>query len=150
MGFVVEFGFDLVAGAAGSPPAFHLRVPRQWIATLDHEILHDAVERGAVVKPFFGEGLEVFHRPGRYVGPEFNDHFTRRCFDDRDFVHGLSEYEFAGGCYFTESAGTILTLSSPTRFAGLLGSPYLLGPTAVSPILPSTSSPLIRRPKAVY
>src|SRR5450432_856385 len=52
--------------------------------------------------------------------------------------------------YFTESAGTIFTLSSATRVVGLLDSPPMLRVTDVSPIFPRTSSPLINFPKAVY
>src|SRR5205814_8340218 len=52
--------------------------------------------------------------------------------------------------YFTESAGTILTLSITTRLIGLLGSPVLFLVTGMSPIFSSTSWPLIRLPKVVY
>ncbi len=54
------------------------------------------------------------------------------------------------GSYFTESAGTILTLSRVTRVSGLLSSPPGARPTGVAPILSRTSRPLITLPKAVY
>src|SRR5882672_10271350 len=47
--------------------------------------------------------------------------------------------------YFTESAGTILMLSTPTRLFGRSG-----GCVGVVAIFSSTSSPLINFPKAVY
>src|SRR5262245_7447391 len=52
--------------------------------------------------------------------------------------------------YFTALAATILMLSTLTRTVGLLGSPLALGATGVSPIFPSTSSPLLSLPNAVY
>ena len=52
--------------------------------------------------------------------------------------------------YFSESAGTILMLSIATRLVGLLISPALFRVTAVSPILSSTSLPLISFPNVVY
>src|SRR5258706_13170659 len=48
-------------------------------------------------------------------------------------------------CYFTESAGTILMLSTPMRLLGRSG-----GWVGVVAIFSSTSSPLINLPKAVY
>ena len=56
----------------------------------------------------------------------------------------------ARSTYFAEFAGTILMLSITTRLVGLLFSPELLLVTGVSPILPSTSSPLINLPNVVY
>src|SRR5437588_6431897 len=52
--------------------------------------------------------------------------------------------------YLAESPGTILMLSTPTRVVGLLFSPPPEEVVATSPIFPSTSSPLIKQPKAVY
>src|ERR1044071_8827767 len=49
-----------------------------------------------------------------------------------------------------DSAGTMEMLSTPTRALGLLISPPLFWVTGVSPMVPSTSSPRIRRPNAVY
>ncbi len=51
---------------------------------------------------------------------------------------------------FTESAGTILTLSMTTRLVGLLFSPELLTSTGVRAIFSRTSSPLTNFPKVVY
>src|SRR5256885_10237604 len=56
----------------------------------------------------------------------------------------------ARSTYFTESAGTILMLSTVTRFVGLLRSPLSLMVTSVSPIFPTTSSPFMIFPNAVY
>ena len=47
-------------------------------------------------------------------------------------------------------AETILMLSTVTRFMGLLFSPELLIVVGMSPIFPSTLSPLITFPKVVY
>src|SRR2546430_12103610 len=47
-------------------------------------------------------------------------------------------------------AGTISIFSTETRVVGLLFSPLLLDITGVSPNLPSTSSPLMSFPNAVY
>src|SRR5204863_8362232 len=52
--------------------------------------------------------------------------------------------------YFTESAGTILTLSITTRFVGLLVSPALFLVTGISPIFSRTSAPLTSLPNVVY
>src|SRR5439155_22306299 len=52
--------------------------------------------------------------------------------------------------YFTESAGTIFTLSTATRLTGLLFSPPPPEVVGVSPSRASTSSPLITCPKAEY
>jgi len=56
----------------------------------------------------------------------------------------------ARSTYFTESAGTILMLSTVTRFVGLLRSPLSLVVTSVSPIFPRTSSPFMIFPNVVY
>src|SRR2546423_9112284 len=56
----------------------------------------------------------------------------------------------ARSTYFTESAGTILMLSTVTRFVGLLRSPLSLMVTSVSPIFPRISSPFMIFPKVVY
>src|SRR5439155_13778703 len=58
--------------------------------------------------------------------------------------------DLCGENHFTESAGTILTLSTTTRLVGLLGSPMLFLVTGVSPIFSRTSSPLISLPNVVY
>src|SRR5688572_5054178 len=49
-----------------------------------------------------------------------------------------------------QDAGAILMLSTPMRLVGLLCSPPPPRVVGVSPILPSTSSPLMTSPKAVY
>ena len=56
----------------------------------------------------------------------------------------------ARSTYFTESAGTILMLSTVTRLVGLLRSPLSLVVTSVSPIFPRTSSPFMIFPNVVY
>src|SRR5439155_16806170 len=60
--------------------------------------------------------------------------------------HGL----LAGCPRYRASAETMVTFSTPTRVIGLLTSPPLLRVTGASPIAPSTSSPRMSRPKAVY
>src|SRR2546423_15130288 len=56
----------------------------------------------------------------------------------------------ARSTYFTESAGTILMLSTVTRLVGLLRSPLSLVITSMSPIFPRTSSPFMSFPNVVY
>ena len=65
-------------------------------------------------------------------------------------MRASSLIKFEGGFISTRSAGTILMLMTPTRLSGALFSPDGLGPTGVSAIFSSTSSPLISLPNAVY
>src|SRR5208283_4131755 len=59
---------------------------RQWVSTLNHETLHNAMKAGAVVKSLIGERLEIFDGLGRDVRPEFDDHRSVAGLDDGHFV----------------------------------------------------------------
>ncbi len=150
MGLVVEFRLHFVPRPAGAPGVFRFRVLRQRVAALDHETLHDAMKRRAVVESLGGKGLEIFNGFRRDVRPEFNHHLARRGFDDGHFVGAHNNFGLRLD-YLIESAGTILMLSRVTRGLGMLISPIAFGPVqGESPSFPSTSSPLITLPKAVY
>src|ERR1700721_2349806 len=100
-----------MARAAGPPGGLFLRVLGQRVATLDHEILDDPVEAGAIVEALPGQLFEIFDMPRGNVGPEFEDHFALGGFDHGNFAHIIIQVVV----YLMESAGTILTLTSSTR-----------------------------------
>jgi hypothetical protein len=87
MVFVVEFGGNLVARITGAGHAAGAGLGVGATA-LDHEALHDAVERRAVVKAVAGEFLEVFDRFGGDFRPERNGNIAVSGGDDGDFVSG--------------------------------------------------------------
>src|ERR1035437_6298308 len=87
---VVEFGFNFVSGIAGAPRVFLARVLGQRITALNHETFDDAMETGAVIKAFLGEGLEILNGLGRGVGPKLDDHFAFGGGDLGNFVHKIS------------------------------------------------------------
>src|SRR5580698_3824988 len=141
---VIEFRLDLVAGVARAPGMLFGGVLGQRIAALDHKILDDPVERGAVVKSLVGQRLEILDSFRGDICPQFNDHFAHVGFDDGNFVraHIFLSILFD---HLMESAGTILMLVISTRLSGRSG-----GWVGVVAIFSSTSSPLINLPKAVY
>src|SRR5947207_14757654 len=86
MRFADELGFELVTVLACAPTGIFARVLRQRIAALDHETLDDSMKRGAVVKTFFGERLEIFDSFGSDLRPEFNYHVALGRLDDRNLL----------------------------------------------------------------
>jgi hypothetical protein len=96
MGFVVELGLDLVAGAASTPGLLLAGVLGQRIATLDHEALDNAVETSAVVKALERQLLEILDVAGRDVWPEFKDHFAGTGGKNGNFTHKLFGLELFG------------------------------------------------------
>src|SRR5438477_13114142 len=93
------------------------------------------------LRAFLGRVLDEIHRPQEIllrIG-------TALHLDECDLC-----VVFCHSRYFTESAGTMSIFSITTRVVGLLFSPMLFRVTGVSPIFPSTSSPLINLPKVVY
>src|SRR5580704_6081256 len=121
------------------------------------------MERGSIVKTLAGQLFEIFDRLGGDFSPKLEHHLTGGRLDKCDFVcfhrffgFGAEAFPSESGnhpgltSYFTESAETMRMLSIPIRAVGLLLAPSAPGWVAVSPILPSTSSPLITRPKQVY
>lgn len=81
----VKFGFNLIAGAAGSGHS-GFTLFGVGAAALDHESLDDAMKGRAVVEAFFGELLEVFDRIGCDVRPEGKGQVSVGGLDDGLFV----------------------------------------------------------------
>ena len=86
VGLVVELGFDLVAGIAGSPAGLVGLVLGEWISALDHEVLDDAMETRSIVEAFLGERLEILNGLGCHLRPKLNDHGAFAGFDDCYFL----------------------------------------------------------------
>jgi hypothetical protein len=97
---IVEFRRDAVARTAGAVAGLFGRILRVWVATLDHEAPHDAMKRGAVVKAFAREFLEIRDCPRRHFGPELDDHFAVAGFEHGHFllicIHGFLFFRFVG------------------------------------------------------
>src|SRR5436853_772759 len=85
MRMIVKLRFDSVTRVTFAVNRLFRRIFRVRIATLDHEILDDAVEDGAVVKTGFGQLLEIPDSLPRSVGPELHHHFSSVRFDHGDF-----------------------------------------------------------------
>ncbi len=97
---IVEFSGDGITGTAGTETGFVGGILSQRIATLDHEAPHDPMKRGAVVKAFAREFLEICNRPGRHFRPKFDDHFAVASFEHGHFflicIHGFLFFRFVG------------------------------------------------------
>ncbi|MFM1944067.1 MAG: hypothetical protein RI897_3049 [Verrucomicrobiota bacterium] len=81
VGFLVELGFDFVAGAAGAEDVFLGGVFGIGVTALNHEAFDDAVEAGAVVEAFGGQFLEILDGFGGDIGPEVQSHIAHCGFD---------------------------------------------------------------------
>ena len=114
---VVKLRFDRVVGPAGSPTIFHGRIFGERIATLDHETLNDPVKSRAIEKTGTGQLLEILDGFRCDLRPKFDGEVAFRGGDDCDFLIRHSESDSIPP-YFTESAETILMLSTPTRTSG--------------------------------
>src|SRR6202166_822656 len=88
MRLLVEFGLQLLAGAAG---AGALRA-----AGLRHESVDYAVEHDAVVKAFAHQFLDPRDVTGRQIGPHFDGDRSLRGFQDQS-IFGVSHALFSAG-----------------------------------------------------
>ena len=92
---VVEFSFDGVSRSACAPFGFLAGVFGKRVATLNHEAFDDAMKACAIIKSFTSEFLEIGNGFRRNIRPEFDDHFTVGCVDDRNF---MGVYSITHGC----------------------------------------------------
>src|SRR5204862_3713484 len=81
-----ELSFNLIAWVPGAPTGLFVGIFSERVAPLNHEILNDAMEAGAIVKPFSSQCLEVFDGFGSHVGPKFHDHFAKSGRNAGNFV----------------------------------------------------------------
>src|SRR5450631_2563893 len=91
MRFAVEFGLELLAGAAG---AGALRT-----AGLRHEAIDHAVEHDAVVKTPAHQFLDPRDVSRRKIGPHFDGHRPLCGFEDQS-IFGISHALFSAGWGF--------------------------------------------------
>src|ERR1700754_4160060 len=92
MRLLVEFGLELLAGAAG---AGALRT-----SGLRHETVDDAMEHDAVVKPFAHQFLDPRDMAGRKIGPHLDSDGAFGGFEDQSIVvisHALFSMGWGGG-----------------------------------------------------
>ena len=86
MRMIIEFGFDLVTGTAGTVTIFLRRVFRVRIAALNHESFHDPVKNRSNIKSGASQLLKILDRVRRGVRPKLDHHVSFAGFNNGHFV----------------------------------------------------------------
>ena len=83
----VRLALDLVPRAAGTYPGI-ARLPGQRVASLNHEVLDDAMEPGPVVELTVGQLLEIADRARNFGVEQFSLDGAFAGLDSRALRHG--------------------------------------------------------------
>src|SRR3954471_14832013 len=83
---IIELGFDFVAGISLAPMVFLSEILAQWIAALNHEALHNTMERCAIIETLPGKGFKILDGFGGGIRPKLDHHVPFGGFHYGDFI----------------------------------------------------------------